>query len=56
MSVSEIEVGQATVPAVTIVRNLGTWFDMNLFMSTHLNNHAKLLFIICIILNALAGI
>ena len=34
-NVSEIVVGQAKVPAVTIVRNLGTWLDTNLTMSAH---------------------
>ena len=36
-NVSEIVVGQAKVPAVTIVRNLGTWLDTNLTMSAHIN-------------------
>ena len=30
-------VGQARVPAVTVVRNLGTWLDTNLTMSAHIN-------------------
>ena len=38
VDVSEIVVGQAKVPAVRSVRDLGTWFDMNLAMSTHINN------------------
>ena len=37
VNVSEIVVGQAKVPAVTIVRNLGTWLDTNLTMSAHIN-------------------
>ena len=37
VNVSEIVVGQAKVPAVTIVRNLGTWLDTNLTMSAHMN-------------------
>ena len=36
VNVSEIVVGQAKVPAVTIVRNLGTWLDTNLTMSAHI--------------------
>ena len=36
VNVSEIVVGQAKVPAVTIVRNLGTWLDTNLTMSAHM--------------------
>ena len=38
VDVSEIVVGQEKVPAVRSVRDLGTWFDMNLAMSTHINN------------------
>ena len=30
-------VGQAKVPAVMIVRNLGTWLDTNFTMSAHIN-------------------
>ena len=37
VNVSEIVVGQAKVPAVTFVRNLGTWLDTNLTMSAHIN-------------------
>ena len=37
VNVCEIVVGQAKVPAVTIVRNLGTWLDTNLIMSAHIN-------------------
>ena len=37
VNVSEIVVDQAKVPAVTIVRNLGTWLDTNLTMSAHIN-------------------
>ena len=37
VNVSEIVVGQAKVPALTIVRNLGTWLDTNLTMSAHIN-------------------
>ena len=37
VNVSEIVVGQAKVPAVTIVRNLATWLDTNLTMSAHMN-------------------
>ncbi|CAH3137889.1 unnamed protein product, partial [Porites lobata] len=33
VNVSEIVVGQAKVPALTIVRNLGTWLDTNLTIS-----------------------
>ena len=38
VNVSEIVVGQANVPAVRIVRNLGKWLDTNLTMSVHVNN------------------
>ena len=37
VNVFQIVVGQAKVPAVTIVRNLGTWLDTNLTMSAHIN-------------------
>ena len=37
VNVSEIVVSQAKVPAVTIVRNLGTWLDTNLTISAHIN-------------------
>ena len=37
VNVSEIVVGQAKVPAVTIFRNLGTWLNTNLTMSAHIN-------------------
>ena len=37
VNVSEIVVGQTKVPAVTIVRNLGTWLDTNLTMSAQIN-------------------
>ena len=37
VNLSEIVVGQAKVPAVTIVRNLGTWLDRNLTMSAQIN-------------------
>ena len=37
VNVSEIVVGQAKVPVVTIVRNLGTWLDTKLTMSAHIN-------------------
>ena len=59
VNVSEIVVGQAKVPAVTIiVRNLGTWLDTNLTMSAHINEtcQAAIYHHFCITLNALAGI
>ena len=37
VNVCEIVVGQAKVPAVMIVRNLGTWLDTNFTMSAHIN-------------------
>ena len=37
VNVSEIVVDRAKVPAVTIVRNRGTWLDTNLTMSAHIN-------------------
>ena len=36
VNVSEIVVGQAKVPAVMIVRNIGTWLDTNFAMSTYI--------------------
>ena len=36
VNVSEIVVGQAKVPAVMIVRNLGMWLDTNPTMSAHI--------------------
>ena len=56
VNVSEIVVGQAKVPAVKIVRNLGRWLDTNLTMSANINETCQAVFIICITLNALAGI
>ena len=43
VNVSQIVVGQAKVPAVTIVRNLGTWLDTvwNLTMSAQINETCK---------------
>jgi len=38
VNVSEIVVGQANVPAVRTVRNLGRWLDTSLTMSVHVNN------------------
>ena len=38
VNVSEIVVGQANVPAVRTVRNLGRWLDTNLTMSVHISN------------------
>ena len=35
VSVDKIEIGQAEVSPVCSVRNLGTWFDSHLDMSTH---------------------
>ena len=37
VNVSEIVVDQAKVPAVTIIRNLGTWLDTNLTMSARIS-------------------
>ena len=35
VSVDKIKIGQAEVSPVSSVRNLGTWFDYHLDMSTH---------------------
>ena len=35
VSVGKIKIGQAEVSPVSLVRNLGTWFDSHLDMSTH---------------------
>ena len=35
VSVDKIKIGQAEVSPVSSVRNLGTWFDSHLDMSTH---------------------
>ena len=37
VNVSEIVVRQAKVPAVTIIRKVGTWLDTNLTMSAYIN-------------------
>ena len=38
VSVDKIKIGQAEVSPVSSVRNLGTWFDSHLDMSTHVTN------------------
>ena len=41
VNVSEIVVGQAKVPAVMIVRNLGMWLDTNPTMSAHITETSQ---------------
>ena len=39
MNISHLEIGQASVPIVSsAVRNLGSWFDVNLKMTEQINN------------------
>ena len=39
-----IKVGSANVSPVLVVRNLGSWFDSQLTMSSHINKHCSVAF------------
>ena len=57
VNINCIRVGSTDVCPVTVARNLGSWFDEQLTMSTHISiSYVVLPFTICIISNALASI
>ena len=55
-SVDKITIGQAEVSPASSVRNLGTWFDSHLDMSTHVSRLVLARFIICTISGTLGSI
>ena len=56
VSVDKIKIGQAEVSPVSSVRNLGTWFNSHLDMSTHVTKACTSAFIICTISDTLGSI
>ena len=44
VNISQITVGNASVPAVMSVRNLGAWFDLYFSMTTHINKTCQSVF------------
>ena len=56
VSVDKIKIGQAEVSPASSVRNLGTWFDSHLDMSTHVTKTCASPFIICTISGTLGSI
>ena len=37
VKISQLTIGHASVPTITSVRHLGSWFDCHLSMTTHIN-------------------
>ena len=56
VNINCIRVGSTDVCPVTVARNLGSWFDEQLTMSTHISSYVVLPFTICIISNAFASV
>ena len=54
VNIDNIKVGSANVSPVPVVRNLGSWFDLQLTMSSHISN--LLHFTTCVIFDAYTSI